>query len=258
MMLFPMINVEIVKKNTRSQHKANLLRRPEFSGFRGDFLFYYLTTGVANNMSPKIRPMLSSPSTGLASMALVIVIGFCGYRTAQATPITYIISAVGSGSLGGNSFSDVSFTITAAADTSQIFTNSPGILQVPDLSATISISGLGTATFNGTTNFVNQNEGGIGITGGSSSARGPGADILALENDAFDTYDLSSSIGPFSGSADYNPGFDFGTTAGNFVLNSVPGDTATFQATLQTVPEPATISLVGLGALALAIRRKRN
>ena len=161
-------------------------------------------------MSDEMRPTLRFRFTDLVITALVVVITSCGYETAQATPITYTISAVGSGSFGGNAFNNVAFTITATADTSQIYTYSPGILLVPDLSATISVSGLPTATFNGTTNFVNQNEGGIGITGGSSSAHGPGADILAAGNIAFDTYDLSTSIGPLSGEAGYNPGFPRG------------------------------------------------
>ena len=138
--------------------------------------------------------------TGLAGLALVAIIVFCGYGAAQAAPIIYTISSVGSGSLGSNSFNDASFTITATADTSQISLLSAGVFIVPDLSATISISGLGTATFTSATNFSNENTEAVGINSG------PGAlDILDVLNPVFETYNLSTSIGPVSGGTGGNP-----------------------------------------------------
>ncbi len=133
--------------------------------------------------------------------ALVVVLSLCGYGVAQADPITYTLSAVGTGSLGGNAFINAPFTITSTADTSQIFTDSSrGILWVPDLSATLFISGLGTATFASTSNFVNQRTGLVGI----SAPPGPGTDgfsvdILDVVNMGFSTYDLSTPFGPLGG-----------------------------------------------------------
>jgi PEP-CTERM motif-containing protein len=208
-------------------------------------------------------PLFTLRLTGLACVALVTVSVF-GCVAAQAAPISYTISAVGSGSLGTNSFSDVSFTITSTADTSQIDINSPlfpDILVVTNESATIEISGLGTATFTSTlSDFANQyvgpqwnrTVGAVGVTDISD-----GYDIIDVQNSAFDTYDLRSSIGPVSGTTFGNAGYPVGTTAGTFQLNSLP-TTATFQATLQSVPEPATVLLVALGLGVLLIGRRRS
>ena len=198
----------------------------------------------------------------LASLALVTILGFRGYGAAQAEPIIFTISAVGSGSLGTNSFSNVSFTITSTADTSQINVISPlfpGILVVTSESATIDISGLGPATFTSTfVEFSNQEVGPqwnrtVEVVGITEISYG---DILDVSNAAFDTHDLSTSIGPVSGMTGCNAGHPFGTTAGNFDPDLLP-TSATFQAAVQSVPEPATVSLavLGLGVLLIGCRR---
>src|ERR1700722_1720801 len=134
-------------------------------------------------MNYKIRPMLRMALPGVASVVLVTIFSFCGYVPAQAQPIIYTISGVGSGSLGGNSFSNAPFTITAAADTSQIVTGSATFFEVPNSSASIFISGLGTATFTSTSTFANNSPGGVGISDASS------LDILdALNASVFSNY----------------------------------------------------------------------
>src|SRR5580698_4322285 len=65
---------------------------------------------------------------------------------ASATPVTYIVTGKGDGRLGTSTFSNESFTITSTANTGQIV-NDSGTYKVSDLTTTISISGLGTATF---------------------------------------------------------------------------------------------------------------
>jgi hypothetical protein len=188
---------------------------------------------------PLLRLRLKSP----VSRALVIAICLFGQQSMQASPIIYQFNAIGSGSLGGNSFDNAAITITANTDTSQIFTYSPGILHVPNLSATVYIAGLGTATFDNTRDFVNQNTG-AGISDGVL-----GYDILAVATRSIGTYDLSTSIGPLSGQAAFNVGVAFGTTEGDFILTSA--SSGIFQATIEPVPEPSACMILGFGAVGL-------
>jgi hypothetical protein len=148
--------------------------------------------------------------------------------------------------MGGQGFTNASFTITSTADTAQITNPFPGIISVPNLTATVTVSGLGTGTFtNETTTVDNQVFMRVGI-----SDLGLGLAILFIDNAAFGSYDLTSSIGPLTGPTAINSGQLFPTTAGNFSLTSVPS--ATFQATLQGLPEPASFTLLGIGIAGMA------
>src|SRR5262249_27134330 len=144
-------------------------------------------------------------------------------------------------------FTDASVTVTATADTSMVMNLGSGLFQVTSLTASVSVTGLGTATFTGPTRtFDNQPVPGAGI----STLAGP--DILdVINNPALAPYDLTTSIGPLTGTPAFNPGMHFATTSGDFVLNSVTGNT-TFQATAQPAPEPSALALFSLGAAALA------
>ncbi len=185
---------------------------------------------------------------------LVLTLG--AVTPARAELITYTFSGTGSGSLGSQSFTDTLFTITSTADTSQVTNSSPGIFRVPDLTANVTVSGIGTGTFTITTiNVSNQNVSRVGISDPNQNMA-----ILFVDNPAVATYDLTTAIGPLTGPTAFNPGATFATTAGDFSLTVVPS--ATFQATVgQAIPEPATLTLIGIGALGLlghAWRRKKS
>jgi hypothetical protein len=186
--------------------------------------------------------------------AAVLGLAFGLPAPAGAETITYTFTATGSGSLGANTFTDATFAITSTADTSQIASTGEGF-SAPDLTTTISVSGLGTAMFTDpTTDIDNQGLGKVGI---SDSV--PGVALLFESNDAFLSYDLATPIGPLTGSTDFNSGVHFVTTAGDFSLTDV--STATFRAiTAQAVPEPSSLSLFGVGTAILGgwLWRKRR
>ena len=184
----------------------------------------------------------------LKLIASLIITGVAA--SAQGTPILYTFSSIGNGSLGTSSFNSAPFTITSTADTSQIVNLGSGIFEVPDLTATVFVSGIGSGTFSiSTINVDNQNNSGVGFSDPNQNLA-----ILFVDNAAAATYNLSTAIGPLSGPARFNAGAQFGTTAGNFSLSSV--STVTFQATL--VPEPATFALAGLSGMSLLLFRRHR
>ena len=69
-------------------------------------------------------------------------IAFCG-APASASPVTFIHSGSGSGSLEGVPFGVSAFTITASGDTSDRTNLWPGIFSITHDTATIAIDGLG-------------------------------------------------------------------------------------------------------------------
>ena len=175
--------------------------------------------------------------------------------TAQASSAIYTLSGTGTGSLDAIPFSDVAFTITSTADTTNIVLGTPfGFWVVPDFATTISVSGIGSATFTiPTETFINFEVGATGIT-----APDQHIDILGIKNAAFFSYDLnspqgytlSSSVSQVTGPS-YIPspslGFTFETTAGVFYMSSV--SSVSYQA--DVVPEPSICALLSMGLIGL-------
>jgi hypothetical protein len=176
---------------------------------------------------------------------------------ARAGLITYTEQAIATGSLGANSFSGALVTITFSGNTSNvknplagIFTNTVGV-------ATVTVAGIvGTATFTdkmGTTG--NQNLSRAGISDFTANLA-----ILFTNNLAFADYDLTTAIGPLSGSSVFGAS-PFPTDMGNFALISISGGNSTYTATTATVPEPFSAGFVGIsfviGIIYKGWRRKR-
>ena len=177
------------------------------------------------------------------------------YCTARASPAIYTFSGTGTGSLDEIPFSGVDFTITSTADTANIGLGTPfGFWVVPDFATTISLSGIGSATFTiPTETFINFEVGAAGIT-----APDQNIDILGIKNAAFYSYDLnspqgytlSSSVSQVTGPAyiaSPSMGFTFETTAGALYLSSV--SSAIYQA--DVVPEPSICALLSIGLIGL-------
>jgi hypothetical protein len=178
-------------------------------------------------------------ATAVIAFALILAM-----RSVQAGPITYTETVVGSGSLGGTDFTSELITLTVTADTAAITNPDPGFFTVPGLTAMVSVATVGSGTFTGSTNvFDNQGAQVAGIESGTGRP-----DILDIANSVFATYDLSTPIGPVTGTPSGNPGTSFATSAGAFIITGT-ADTGTFQAG-SAVPEPSSLWMAGTAAVA--------
>ncbi len=192
----------------------------------------------------------------LAALALLIL----GVSPVGATPITYVEQAVATGELGSTAFTDALVTLTYVGDTINIQSSGTGLFGDHKGTATVNVAGIGTATFTDKMiAAVTQNtDGGLYPYAPSAEISDHTSDLLicATSNPIFATYDLSTAIGPISGTALWNGGALFPTTDGNFLISIISGD-ATFTATTSPVPIPGALLLLAPGlASVAAVRRK--
>jgi len=165
-------------------------------------------------------------------------------------PVTYTEQAVASGTLGGQTFTNALLTLELVGDTgnvtgsSDFFTNTSGLF-------TVSVSGIGTATFTDTMEvFDNQT-----FTTPAAGFAGEGGSVLDTFNTAFALYNLMTPIGPTSGTSFIRPDLTFNTTLGGLIITSA--EDSTFTAST-AVPEPTSLILVGTGALIICYRLRRK
>jgi hypothetical protein len=176
----------------------------------------------------------------------------------DANPVQFIFTGTGSGSASAAAFTNAPFTIHLFADTS-------GVTLVPDpnnvvfsvngSSSTIDIASIGFGSIlAGTRVFVNQASNAVGF-----SLAGPsGLDLLDIQHPTFGTYDLMTSFGPVTVS-DSHPGAleqfrDIASSLGP--LSFTAARDITFTAVV--VPEPSTIGLFAVGAVAFIIWRRHR
>lgn len=166
----------------------------------------------------------------------------------------YEWSGIASGHMGELSFFEMPFELSSTSNTDDIYTYSVGHPAVATFDATLSVSGVGQATFTGSTINIVSNVNDpyrVGIAQISPSNLA----ILFAEHPVFATYGLDSEIGPVVGLRSFNPGILFETTAGlvrfTFVQRNV-----TFQA--KFIPEPSSAVLaVSIFALCGGCRSRR-
>jgi len=180
--------------------------------------------------------------------------------TAGAGPITYTFTATGSGTIGADSFTNGLATVTGVGDTSGIFVASvppfsPNTFVI-DPTLSITISGVGIATFTGTSSYF----GGHGYVFDNQTYDTLGFGIESDDEDAgnplFATYALATSIGPVAGSdmSFSNEATSLGpltfttTTDGTF--------TAVAGATVALEPSGLFLMLGGLGFMILRMARR--
>ena len=204
----------------------------------------------------------------------------------DAAPITYEFSGIGSGTLGGQSFTDALVVYSGTADTGDVVTLTLGgmTFYAVGLDAlTVTIDGIGTATVTDVTKIVGIPQAILGDElpelPGVFLARiddpsevtdmDKGIFMAASFSDALAGYDLKTSIGPIDVGAvgfteDCGVGEDelcIQTSRGalSFTHNLETGEGGAFGATVEDVdvPEPATLLLMG-GGLAAFVRRSRR
>ena len=211
---------------------------------------------------------------------VVMLVAVFGFTTAsQAAPITYTFSGISSGQLGLNSFSNALVVVTATTDTSNIIsqgfdTDGDGVNDFFYYASllgptTVNIAGLGTVSVLDPTAIY-------ALPPVPPELAEPGEELLlqatvilgtldappaldsftglaGIAGDALLGYNLATSIGPIfsAGGVAYPPGLFVNTSGGSlsFLSNISPTTSGTFTA---SVPEPTSLSLLGLGILSLA------
>jgi hypothetical protein len=164
---------------------------------------------------------------------------------AEASPIEYIFTGDGTGDLNGTSF-DGSFTVTFDADTAGISLS--GGEYSNDGTATFSAGAL-TATFTGNIDEVLDNTATPGYVGFAQVLFPPlSVSVEAITGSPFETYDLATALSLTAGTISPPTDATFETSAGNLDFDDI--SSMSFQA--DTVPEPASLALLGSAFAAFA------
>ena len=223
-----------------------------------------------------MRTLFASVGLALALVASAVQV--------EAAPITYEFSGIGSGAIGGQSFTDALVVFTGTADTGDVITLPfPGVTfyAVGLDNLIVTIDGIGTATVTDLTKIVAIPQAlqdpqlppfpGVFLARINDPSEVTDMDrgifMAASFSDALAGYDLKTSIGPidvggvgFPENCD-TPGHErcIQTSLGSlsFTHNLETQEGGTFGATVEDVPEPATLLLMG-GGLAALVRRSRR
>lgn len=204
----------------------------------------------------------------IVSFGTIATLGLMGAAPLHAAPIVYTANSIASGTLGGVPFLNALVTVTLVGDTSGVVEWAPSYLPgvlFNEGSATVTVDGVGTATFNDPNGYATLQFPGLGlfIAQFDNAEQTSFTGILGLSTDSL-SYDLQSAFGPLTGVgigvATHPDGsfVEYSTTSGALQLTS-GGDQATFAAAVAAtpVPEPGSLSLFVLGAFgAIAARRR--
>jgi PEP-CTERM motif len=191
---------------------------------------------------------------------------------ATATPITYTIAGIGSGTFylpnhedanaKATPFTNQPFSFSIKSDTSQVRGIAPGV----NLAGTTDPTSVLIAVGSESGFLAEPNSSPYGLMGLLIGGNGdnlllylsaPLDAVLSIQNPAFYSYDLTTSIGPLTGPTQLNPeqremALFIPVTFSTINFQSI--EDVTFQASLAT-PEPGTLALIGLNLAAFGVWR---
>ncbi|WP_163130537.1 PEP-CTERM sorting domain-containing protein [Agarivorans sp. Alg241-V36] len=187
----------------------------------------------------------------LKAFIALLAISFSGFANAGLIEFEY--TGTGSGTIGGQAFTDSFFTITEYSNTDDLQSCSATCQYIDAISTTITIDNVGVFDFvSGTRTFVTN-----GILGLSRAGQS-GMDLYNVFN--VGSYDLLTALDTVVDSVSFlqwNRSPSVNTSGGKLVFNN--GDTTgTFQARFNspaTVTEPTTLAIFAFGLLGLAASR---
>ena len=198
-------------------------------------------------------------------LALTIAAAMLAPAFAHATPITYIETGIITGSLGGVAFTQAAVTFTVYGRSIGAIPVSNGTLYTSWGLTTVAIEGFGTATLDFSTEYgVFSAPSGTSFppTGtttsvgvGNISQHGAFLQIVSAEGGIYNLSTAFTLTGPAYATG--RGGISAPTDLGTLTINSASGN-ATFSTTGDPTlaPEPASIALLGVGAIGLLGARR--
>ncbi len=202
-----------------------------------------------------------TPSSAKERSLAILSLALGAAALCSASPITYTFTTTGSGTIGATSFTNALATVTGVGDTSAIFIApappfSPDTFVIDPPLFSITISGVGTATFSGTSPTL----GGHGYIFDNQTNTVAGFGIESdhddiSNNSSFATYALATSIGPLAGSRMSFTGE--ATSLGSLTFTPTANGTFTAAVGPAGAPEPSSLFLL-LGGLGLIMTRWRR
>ncbi len=194
--------------------------------------------------------------TQIVRLMVVPVLMLLVVIDAKAAPIIFTYTGTGSGTIGGASFSNAEFVLTATGDTAnRLYDDTSHAFLIPHDSASILIGGVGMFDITTSTKtFVNTFSDIVGFSMG-------GIDGLDLYNSpvnaVFGSWDMLASLGPVVEATfrmfQWGSSRSLSTDAGLLNFDGDSNVAGSFEATV--IPEPTTLALLGVGVLALRHRR---
>ena len=188
----------------------------------------------------------------MVSMKVFICLSFmvlCLTLPLAAGSITYTMTGDISGSLNGVDFSNAAFTFVLDGTTAGVASDGAGDLINEATSNSISIVGFASDEFTGGIDaYATPLLGDAGIVNSTESAG------IVIANPGFVGWNLATSLGPLDASGGASIEGTLDTTLG--VLAITDATNVSFGASTAAVPEPASVELVALSLLGIALCRR--